>query len=203
MKNECIACLNTTYCTQCNDGFYVRAYMTLYGRGETDCQQCSSTDACKNCNSGSNCSKEVSITTNALTSTENVKTVTITEITSITQTKADVTATELTQTGLNCRCSLGPAIGGSIAGGFVFGVLASAVVFYLRERCLLKQKDRKQSENTYYNMSMEASHQEEPRSGSSTDIGVKSRQCEATLYEKLSEQNKGNIYDHLDKPSEE
>jgi hypothetical protein len=62
-------------------------------------------------------------------------------------------------------------------------------------RSLLKQKDRIQRENMYYNMSMEASHQEEPQSGSSTDIDVKSRQCETTIYEKLSEQMKGNVYD--------
>jgi hypothetical protein len=64
-----------------------------------------------------------------------IKDVTISGTTSITVTQPDVKATEAyLQTALDYRGSLGPAIGGSIAGGFVLGVLAATVVFYLRER---------------------------------------------------------------------
>jgi hypothetical protein len=55
VKQECVACLNSTYCTQCNIGFYVRAYMTSYGRGEAECRSCSSDFPCGECDSMLNC----------------------------------------------------------------------------------------------------------------------------------------------------
>jgi hypothetical protein len=52
----------------------------------------------------------------------------------------------------------------------------------------------------YYNVSMAASHEEQSQAERQLDINDITftsalRQCEATRYEKLSEQNKGNLYD--------
>jgi hypothetical protein len=55
VKNECIACVNATYCTQCNDGYYVRAFITPYGRSEAECQPCSSDYPCGDCDNILNC----------------------------------------------------------------------------------------------------------------------------------------------------
>jgi hypothetical protein len=55
VKTECIACLNGTYCTQCNDGYFVRSYMTSYGRGEAECQSCLPDYPCIDCDSILNC----------------------------------------------------------------------------------------------------------------------------------------------------
>jgi hypothetical protein len=68
-----------------------------------------------------------------------VEDVTTSAITSRKQIKTDVNATEanfqtVSDCCINCACSIAPAIGCSIAGGFVLGVLAAAVVFYLRVR---------------------------------------------------------------------
>lgn len=50
-----ITCYNLTYCIQCDDGYYVRPYITPYGRVEADCQLCSSPHTCGNCDSILNC----------------------------------------------------------------------------------------------------------------------------------------------------
>jgi flagellar biosynthesis/type III secretory pathway M-ring protein FliF/YscJ len=69
-------------------------------------------------------------------------------------------------------------------------------------RILQKQRARTQSENMYYNVSMSASHEEQSQSDTDRhpdrndiELASASRQCETTLYEKLSEQNIGNLYD--------
>jgi hypothetical protein len=55
IKPDCMTCSNTTYCTQCNDNYYVRQYKTPYGRGEAECLPCSSSRPCGNCDSILNC----------------------------------------------------------------------------------------------------------------------------------------------------
>jgi hypothetical protein len=57
VKAECYACLNSTFCTQCNDGYFVRSFITSYGRGEAECQPCSSyyPKTCGDCDNILNC----------------------------------------------------------------------------------------------------------------------------------------------------
>lgn len=173
-----------------------------------DCTYDQDQVSCRSCEAG----YVVDQDNNQCVKTKDVTTPGITSL--IRETKTDVNATEsnfqtVSDRLTNCRTSLGPAIGGSIAGGFVLGVLAAAVVFYLRGRILQKQKDRTQSKNTcmYYNVSMAASNEEQSRSERHLDrkdieLALASVQCEATLYEKLSEQSNPNLYDHLELPSE-
>lgn len=57
LKTNCITCLNSTFCTHCNDAYFIRTYISSDGRGEADCQPYSSLHPCTECESILNCSK--------------------------------------------------------------------------------------------------------------------------------------------------